>query len=146
MDTKLNYQGVVERIKAIALAHPQVNSADDGRELEFDVAKTSLWPRVFIRTDGSGILGGQGTAEPYVTFSILVMDRLNTDRSNMIDAMNITHSIMLAFLATMNKEQLIRYETSPTMSPLYDYQDTQSAGWTVTVRVYLDVALLCYPV
>ena len=143
---KQNYQGTVERIKEIALAHPQVNSAEDGRELEFDVKKKNLWPRVFIRTDASGIVGGMGTAEPYVAFSILVMDRLNTDRSNMIDVMNTTHTIMLAFLATLNKEQLIRFENSPAFNPLYDYQDSQAAGWSLTTRFYLDVNLECYPV
>ena len=143
---KRNYQGTVERIKEIALAHPQVNSAEDGRELEFDVKKKNLWPRVFIRTDASGIAGGLGTAEPYVVFSILVMDRLNTDRSNVLDAMNVTHAIMMSFIATLNKDQLIRLENSPTFDPLYDYQDSQSAGWTLTTRFYLDANLECYPV
>jgi len=143
---KRNYQGVVERIKEIALAHPQVASADDGRELEFDVTKKNQWPRMFLRTDSSDILGGQGSAEITVTFTMLVMDRLNTKRTNVIDASNVTHQIMLDILATLNSEQLIRVEDGLTLNPLYDYHDAQAAGWDVTITVYLENELKCYPV
>lgn len=143
---KRNYQGVLERIKTVALAHPQVNSADDGRELEFDVKKASLFPRVFIRTDTGAVVGGLGTVELTVTFSVLVMDRLNTKRTNAVDVLNSTHSIMTDFLATMNKEQLIRTVDNPSFVPLYDYQDTQTAGWIATLVVYLDSGFECYPV
>lgn len=143
---KRNYQGVLERIKANALAHPQVKSADDGRELEFDVKKKNLWPRVFIRTDAGAIVGGEGTVELNVTFSILVMDRLDTKRLNTVDVLNETHSIMTDLLANLNKDQLIRVENGLTLTPIYDYQDSQSAGWTAVVMVYLDSGFVCYPV
>lgn len=143
---KRNYQGVLERIKTVALAHPQVKSADDGRELEFDVKKTNVWPRVFIRTDSSNVVGGEGTVELSIVFTILVMDRLEADRSNVVSVMNETHSILTDILATLNKEQLIRVTDNPIITPLYDYQDSQSSGWQVPVQVYLDQGFECYPV
>lgn len=143
---KRNYQGVVNRIKEIAEAHPQINSADDGRELEFDTKKTNLWPRLFLRTEASPIVGGLGSVELSVDFTILLMDRLNTERSNVIDVMNMTHSALTDVLAVLNKEQLIRVSDNPTMTPLYDYQDTQTSGWQVGIRVYLDSGFECYPV
>jgi len=143
---KRNYQGVLKRIKEIAEAHPQVNSADDGRELEFDTTKNNLWPRVFVRTEQSDIVGGEGSVELTVTFTLLVMDRMKSDRSNMVDVMNATHSILTDILATMNKEQLIRLTDNGTMTPLYDYADSQSSGWQIPVKVWLDVGFQCYPV
>ena len=141
-----NYLDVVKRIKEVANAHSNVYSVDDGRELEFDTKKKNQFPRVFLRTDQSDIVGGEGTVELTVTFSILVMDRMKADRSNMVDAINTTHSILTDILATMNKEQLIRVTDNPTMTPLYDYQDSQSSGWQVGVKVWLDVGFQCYPV
>ncbi len=32
------------------------------------------------------------------------------------------------------------------MTPLYDYQDTQTSGWGFEVVVYLDTEFNCYPV
>lgn len=143
---KRNYQGVLNEIKAVALAHPQINSADDGRELEFDTTKTNIWPRLFIRTEDGPILGGLGTVELSINFTILLMDRLNTARTNTNDVLNITHSALTDVLATLNKEGLIRVEDGLLMSPLYDYQDTQTSGWQVGIRVYLDSVFQCYPV
>jgi hypothetical protein len=141
---KRNYQGVVERIKTVALAHPQVKSADVGRELEFDINKSNIWPRVFLKTEGSAVIGGQGTVELVILFSMLVMDRLKTDRTNIIDVLNQNHSIATDILATLNKEQLIRIEDGATLTPLYDYQDTQTAGWEISLRVYTDIGFECY--
>jgi hypothetical protein len=143
---KRNYQGVLNRIKEIAEAHSQVNSVDDGRELEFDTKKANLWPRVFIRTDEAGIVGGEGTVELTINFSLLVMDRLKIDRSNMTSAMNDTMRILTDILAVMNYEQLIRLTDNPTITPLFDYQDSQSSGWSVGVRVWLDEGFECYTV
>jgi hypothetical protein len=143
---KLNYQGVLERLKTVILAHPQVNSCDDGRELEFDVNKSELWPRGFIRTEASTLLGGLGSAELSCNFTILMMDRLNTDRTNVVDVMNSMHSILTDVMATLNSEQLIRIEEGIVFNPLYDYQDSQSAGWSVEIRTYIEGSLECYPV
>ncbi len=143
---KRNYQGVLERIKTVAQAHPQINSADDGRELEFDVNKTQQWPRAFIRTEAGALLGGQGTVELVNDFTLLIMDRLETDRSNVVDVLNSTHSILTDVLATLNKEQLIRVEDGIAITPMYDYQDSQSAGWSAGIRIYTDSSFECYPV
>jgi len=143
---KRNYQGVVNRVKTIALAHPQINSADDGRELEFDTTKTNQWPRFFMRTGTSPIVGGLGSVELSVNFTVLLMDRLNTKRDNTVDVLNLTHSALTDVLAVLNKEGLTRVSDGFTMSPLYDYQDTQTAGWQVDIKVYLDSDFQCYPV
>ena len=143
---KRNYQGVLKRIKEIADAHPQINSSDDGRELEFDVKKSHQWPRAFIRTESSPVVGGLGSVELSVNFTLLVMDRLKTSRDNVVDVVGSTHSIMTDILATLNKEQLIRVEDGLTMQPLYDYADSQAAGWQVGIRVYLDDGFECYEV
>lgn len=143
---KLNYQGVLERIKAVALAHPQINSADEGRELEFDVTKKNLWPRAFIRTETGQIVGGLGSVMMTQSFTMLIMDRLNTKRDNTVDVLNSTHTIMGDVLATLNSEQVIRFEDGITLTPLYDYQDSQSAGWQAVITVYLVQSVKCYPV
>ncbi len=143
---KRNYQGVINRIKEVALAHPQINSADEGRQLEFDTNKTNIWPRLFIRTDTAPIEGGLGSVELSVVFTILLMDRLNVKRDNTVDVLNLTHSALTDVLATLNKEGLIRVSNSMTMAPLYDYQDTQTSGWQVAIKVYLDSVFNCYPV
>lgn len=143
---KRNYQGVLNRIKVIALAHPQINSVDNGRDLEFDVTKSNQFPRFFIKTVDSPIIGGLGSVELVVNFAVLLVDRLNTKRNNTDDVMNLCHSAMTDVLATLNKEGLIRVSDSPTMSPLYDYQDSQTAGWQCGIRVYLDSGFDCYNV
>jgi uncharacterized protein YggE len=143
---KRNYQGVLNRIKAVATAHPQINSVDTGRELEFDTTKLNQWPRFFIRTETSPVVGGQGSVEISVNFTFLLMDRMNTKRTNTDEVLNLCHSALTDVLATLNKEGLIRVTDNPTMSPLYDYQDTQTAGWQVGVRVYLDSVFQCYNV
>jgi len=143
---KRNYQGVVNRIKTVALAHPQINSADDGRELEFDVNKNNTWPRFFMKTINSPLVGGQGTVEISVGFEFLLMDRMKANRDNVIDVMNLCHSAMTDVLAVLNKEQLIYIADNPIMTPLYDYQDTQTSGWKIPVRVYLDQGFKCYTV
>jgi len=143
---KRNYQGITNRIKTVALAHPQISSADIGRELEFDVNKSNIWPRFFTRVDDAPIVGGQGTVELQIRLSLLLMDRLKPDRSNMEDIMNMTHSAMTDVLATLAKEQIVRLEDGFTLSPLKDYQDSQTAGWSVAVTVYLDSGFECYNV
>lgn len=143
---KRNYQGVLKRLKEVADAHPQVNSVDDGRELEFDTTKDNIWPRVFIRTDRGTVVGGPGTAQAYIIFSMLCMDRMKADRSNMTDVMNLTHSVLMDILATCNKEQLIYFEDGLVLEPLYDYHDTQSSGWTVELLVPITEGFQCYPV
>lgn len=143
---KRNYHGVLSRIKTVAEAHPQINSADDGRELEFDVNKNNTWPRFFVKTVNSPILGGLGTVELAVDFEFLLLDRLNTKRDNVVDVMNLCHSAMTDVLAVLNKEGYIRTTDNPTMTPLYDFQDSQTSGWRVPVRVYLDQGFQCYNV
>jgi hypothetical protein len=143
---KLNYQDALKRIKTIAGAHSLVYSVDDGRELEFDTKRKNQWPRVFIRTDQSNFIGGEGTVVLTVTYTLLVMDKVKSDRSNIVEVMGKTHGIMTDILATMNKEQLIRLTDNGTLTPLYDYQDTQSSGWQIPVNVYLDIGFECYEV
>lgn len=143
---KRNYQETIERIKVVAMAHPSIYSVGDGRELEFDIKKKHNWPRFFIRTEASPVLAGPGTVEVAVNFTFLLMDRLNVERSNVVEVMNNMHTYLTAVLATLNKDQLIRAEDNPVMAPLYDYQDTQTAGWQVPVRVYLDSGFECYEV
>lgn len=140
------YQDVVSRIKVVAKAHPDIYSVDDGRELEFDIKKKHEWPRFFIRTETSPIVGGQGTVELSVNFTVLLMGLVNKERSNILDVMGATHSTMTDVLAVLNKEQLIRVTDNPIMSPLYDYQDTQTSGWQVPIRVYLSAGFQCYDV
>lgn len=143
---KTNYKGAIERINTVALAHPQVNSADDGRELEFDVNKANQFPRVFIKTVDSPIVGGEGSVDLSVNFDILVADRFKPDRSNVVDVMNLTHSVLTDILATLNKERLIRVSDGFALSPLYDYHDSQVGAWQTRIRVYLDQGFNCYPV
>ena len=143
---KRTYQDVVKRIKVIALAHPKIYSADDGRELEFDTKKKEDWPRFFIRTEAAPMVGGLGTVELSLNFTVLLMDKLNKERSNVVEVMSANHATMIDVLATLNKEQLIRVTDNPTPTPLYDYQDTQTAGWQVAITVYLDMDFECYTV
>ena len=143
---KRNYQGAIKRIEQIAAAHPAVGSVDVGRDLEFDVNKTNLWPRVFIKPVSGQVLGGQGTAEMFITMNVMVMDRLTTDRANMVDVHATTHQILTDFMATLNKEQFTRTTDNPTFVAVADYQDSQSAGWEVVLRIYLDSGYECYPV
>ena len=140
------YQDVVSRIKKVALAHPDIYSADDGRELEFDIKKKHEWPRFFIRTETSPIVGGQGTVEQSVNFVLLLMGKVKEDRTDILDVMGAIHADMSAVLATLNKEQMIRVTDNPVMSPLYDYGDTQTSGWQVPIRVYLTAGFECYTV
>ena len=140
------YQDAVKRIKEVAMAHPGIYSADDGRELEFDIKKKHEWPRFFIRTETSPITGGLGSVEVSVNFTILLMGLVNKERSNIVDVMNATHSAMLDVLATLNKEQLIRVTDNPILSPLYDYQDTQTSGWECPIKTYLTADFECYDV
>ena len=140
------YQDAVKRIKEVALAHPKIYSADDGRELEFDIKKKHEWPRFFIRTETSPIAGGLGTVEVSVNFTVLLMGLVNKERSDIVEVMNTTHSAMLAVLATLNKDQLIRVTDNPVLAPLYDYQDTQTSGWQVPITVYLTAGFECYEV
>ena len=140
------YQEIVKRIEQVALAHPGIYSADAGRELEFDVKKKHEWPRFFIRTEAAPFVGGLGTVEASLQFTVLLMDKLDIERSNVIDVMSSLHTILASVLATMNKEQLIRLTDNPTPTPLYDYQDTQTAGWQVAIRVYIEGGIECYTV
>lgn len=143
---KPTYQDAVNRIKVVALAHSGIYSADDGRELEFDIKKKHEWPRFFIRTETSPIVGGLGSVEVSVNFTILLMGLVNKERSNILDVMGTAHIAMLAVLATLNKEGMIRATDNPTLTPLYDYQDTQTSGWQCAIRVYLSSGFICYEV
>lgn len=138
-----NYQEVVNRIKQIADSHPDIYSSDVGREFEFDIKKKHEWPRFFLRTEASNITGGLGSAETSVAFTMLVMGKVDKERSDIVEVMSQQHQTMLDILATMHKDQLIRIEDNPVLVPLYDYQDTQTSGWQVAVRVYLDASLQC---
>lgn len=146
MDMKQSYQGVLKNIEAVVLAHPMVNSVDNGRELEFDVKKSSLFPRGFIRTIGGSVTGGHGSAEVTLNFSLLIADRLNTKRTNMVSALNDTHAIMLGVVGTLVREQLIDISGGLSLTPVMDYHDTQVAGWQFDFRVILDTGLQCYDV
>jgi len=142
----LTYQSVLNRIKTVAEAHPDVYSIDVGRELEFDIKKKHEWPRFFIKTVDSPIQGGLGTVEISVNFEFLLTGLVKKDRSDIVEVMNTCHSAMLAILATLHKDQVIRVTDNPVLRPLYDYQDTQTSGWRVPVRAYLDAGFTCYEV
>jgi hypothetical protein len=60
--------------------------------------------------------------------------------------MNTTHSAMTDVLATLSYEQIIRKEDLRPMTPLYDYQDTQTSGWQIPVRAYIEKGFECYTV
>jgi hypothetical protein len=143
---KRTYQDVVNRIKEVANAHSGIYSVDDGRDLEFDVKKKHEWPRFFIKTVAAPILGGPGTVELGVDFVFLLMGRVNIDRSDIVEVMNTTHSAMTDVLATLSYEQIIRKEDLRPMTPLYDYQDTQTSGWQIPVRAYIEKGFECYTV
>ena len=143
---KQSYQDVLKKIEEVCLAHPLVKSADSGRELEFDFNKTNQFPRTFTRTEGANITAGEGSAQLNLTFTLLIMDRIKTDRSNVVDVLNNTLTIMLAILGTLHAEQISRLEDEPDIVPLYDYQDTQSGGWSVSFTVETDAVIQCYPV
>jgi len=143
---KQSYQDVLKSIEEVCLAHPLIKSADSGRELEFDFSKNNQFPRSFVRTEGANISAGEGSAEVSITLTLLVMDRIKTDRSNMVDVLNNTFSILLAVLGTLHAKNISRLEEEPDIVPLYDYQDSQSGGWSVTITVPTDMVIQCYPV
>ena len=89
---------------------------------------------------------GLGTVEVSVNFTVLLQGLVKKDRSDIVEVMNTTHSAMLAVLATLNKDQLIRVTDNPVLSPLYDYQDTQTSGWECPIKVYLTAGFECYEV
>jgi len=140
------YQDVVNRIKVVAMAHPDIYSVDDGRELEFDIKKKHEWPRFFIRTETSPIAGGLGSVEVSVNFTVLLTGKVNKERTDIVEVMNTTHTAMLAVLATLNADQLIRVTDNPVLAPLYDYHDTQTSGWQVPIKAYLTAGFECYEV
>ena len=143
---RLTYQDVLNRIKVVAMAHPKIYSADDGRELEFDIKKKHEWPRFFIRTETSPITGGLGSVEVSVNFTFLIMGLVDKDRTDIVDVMGVAHATMLDVLATLNKEQIIRVTDNPILSPLYDYQDTQTSGWQCPIKAYITAGFECYDV
>jgi hypothetical protein len=143
---KRNYISVIEKVKEIALAHPQVNSAESGRELGLDTKKKDLFPKVYIDTVSSPFSIGQGSAEAVIVLNIKVVDKQNKNRSNIEDILNNTHVIFAEIVATLLKYQLIRYGDSITLEPIRDSHDSQVSGWMADVRTYPDVAFQCYPV
>lgn len=142
----LNWQKLIESVAEVSRNHPLVNSVDDGREMEFDTRKSEAWPRVFLSPATSNITGGQGSVVVTASFTIVVADRLVTDRSNMNQALGDCHSIMLDIFATLNKYQVGYITQNPLLTPVQDYQDSQSAGWTATFRGNVSRPLNCFEV
>ena len=84
-----SYQSVLETVQGVFLARPQVNSVDNGRELEFDIKKYNLFPRVFIKTLDSPFNGRWE-----YNLEIMCLDRVNNDFNNLVDVMSLTKSIL----------------------------------------------------
>ena len=135
---KQSYQSVLETVQQVFADRPQVNSVDVGRDLEIDITKNNLWPRVFIKTLDSPFNGRWE-----YNLEILCLDRVNNDFDNLIDVMSLTHSILedgisqLAFLDIINPVGII-------LTPLYAFQDAQSAGWTFPVTIFTTKGLECF--
>ncbi len=135
---KQSYQSVLETIQETFENRPQVNSVDNGRELEFDVTKSNLFPRVFIQTVSSPFNGRWE-----YNFEIMVMDRLNSERDNMIDIMSLTKSIVEDGISQLNFLNIIN-PIGIVVTPVYDFQDSQSCGWQFPVTLFTEKGLECF--
>lgn len=135
---KQSYQSVLETVKEVFESRPQVNSVDDGRDLEVDIKKKNLWPRVFIKTIDSEFNGRWE-----YNFEILCLDRVNNDFSNLDDVMSLTKSIIEDGISQLNFLNIIN-PVGITVSPLYAFQDAESSGWTFPVTVFTEKGLECF--
>lgn len=141
-----SYQKLIETTAEIAKQHPKINSADYGRELEFDTKKAVPWARCFIRMDGGTYTQGQGSASIRLGVTLLFMDRLTTKRDNLIDVMNDMLTATLEVLATLRQQRILTLAGTLNLQPVIDYADTQSAGWSVSVTYEPALTIECYPV
>jgi hypothetical protein len=135
---KQSYQSVLETVKEVFENRPQVNSVDDGQELEVDITKDNLWPRVFIKTIDSDFNGRWE-----YNFEILCLDRVNNDFSNITDVMSLTKSIIEDAISQLNFLDIIN-PVGITVTPFYNFQDSQSSGWEFPVTVFTTKGLECF--
>ncbi len=135
---KQSYQSVLETVQEVFQARPQVNSVDSGRELEFDIKKTNLFPRVFIKTIDSPFNGRWE-----YNFEIMCMERVNNDFSDMVDAMSLAKSILEDGISQLSFMNIIE-PVGIILTPVYSFQDTQASGWTFPVTVFTEKGLECY--
>lgn len=135
---KQSYQSVLETVQQVFTDRPQVNSVDSGRELEFDISKNNLFPRVFIQTISSPFTGRWE-----YTFEVLCMDLVNNDLANIVDVMSTTKSIMEDAISQLAFMDIIT-PIGMTLTPVYNYQDAQASGWTMTLVVFTTKGLECF--
>jgi hypothetical protein len=135
---KQSYQSVLETVQEVFENRPQVNSVDVGRDLEVDITKNNLWPRVFIKT-----LDSEFDGRWEYTFEILCLDRVNNDFSNLIDVMSLTKSILEDGISQLHFLNIIE-PIGIILTPLYAFQDAESSGWTFPVTVFTEKGLECY--
>ncbi|KPL08407.1 hypothetical protein AMJ86_00845 [bacterium SM23_57] len=135
---KNSYASVIENLKEVCELRPQVMSVDDGRELEFDIDKDVLFPRVFIKTVNSEY-NGRWEYE----FELLCLERINNDLSNLIDAMSLTKSILEDIISELNYQNILD-PIGVICEPIYAFQDAQSSGWRVPITLFTDKGLECH--
>lgn len=135
---KQSYQSVLETVSEVFASRPQVASVDNGRDLEVDIKKNNLWPRVFIKTVDSDFNGRWE-----YNFEILCLDRVNNDFSNILDVMSLTHSIIEDGISQLSYLNIID-PVGIVISPVYAFQDAESSGWTFPVTVFTEKGLECF--
>ena len=132
-----SYYDTLKQVEEVFKAHPQVASVDAGDTLEFDIKKFDQFPKVFIETLTSRYEGRWVYA-----MQLVVCDLVNNDKNDITDTLNNCHAILVDGVSQLNRLEMLD-PGQVSMIPIYNFQDTQVAGWRLDVDILTQLGLEC---
>lgn len=131
---------IVSLFKNIAAAHKQINSMGFGNIYENESGKlllygdgapnTPVYPMLWADVSTSTIV----KREAQTTYTVMVMDLVNKDNSNLQEVISDTQQMMLdiiAYLQSPEFDELFFVDISATMKNFIDNLGDEVAGWSM---------------
>lgn len=129
-----NYKQIIQDLSGIAYYHPQINSFGFGdiTQLTMDIEthKEPVYCKMYV------IAGPVVLAQNVLQyqFSIIILDRINEDLSNMEDVMSDTLEICKDVFTILYRSEY-ESEWNASLNPFLQEYETTLAGWTMDIQI-----------
>lgn len=129
---------VIQRIKAIALAHKQIKRCEYGEIADILVDKKDLYALLWITDNGLSIsTAGRVTSYPFRMFFVDLVNVAENSESNQLDVQSDMVSVAQDIIAKMNYSEYSDWKVE-SLSPgrlLFDEENDVVAGVTLDITI-----------
>ena len=136
---------IVSIFRDLADRHDMIADFDFGEEYDINASRQLKYPYLWVDVDTTTITkGANGYKERLITFSLLVMDRIDMGSSNYQEIISDTHYIMETIISEMSQhpyyvEMNISLANNVTLTPVIEATDANCNGYRADITLKIPI-------